>query len=346
MLRKYLPGYRSKYKAKHGQLLKVEYHGHDVVAEVEWSDGTVTYQGADFVVEEDVIQLKNGLKFAVKGQGGDPVYISGVPVVRVKSVHAAPVDTRVAIAMGMEDDGEYARVDESGNVIEDNIPDKGYSEGDDLSEQGPDIDGNGHDDEPAQADSGPSPTNPTPTPTVGDGGTATVDGGDLSTPTSLDRPDGVEIDEDGATIGAPVDAATGAAPDAETDGGVSAGVGHGEDADDHIYDLRPPKGLDGFVFSLTDAVQHVPNPVSPMDLKFQEERGRQSANKGRSTIKTMLIGMGASLLVVFVLFGFLFLLNKLGGTEGSTINFQVQAARFGAATLALLVGRPEFDGGP
>lgn len=330
-----IPGRRAKWKAKHGQLLKVEYDGHDVVAEVEWSDGTVTYMGADFIVEEDVIQLRNSLKFVVKGQGGDPVYISGVPVVRVKSVHAAPVDTRVAIAMGMEDDGEYARLDENGNVIEDNIPDKGYEDGDDLAGQGPDIDGNGHDDEPVQADAGPSPTDPTPTPAVADGGTVSVD--DPTAAFQPDPGDGVDLDEDDAKIGAPVDP-TAASPDAETDGGVSAGVGHGEDADDHVYDLRPPKGLDGFVFSLTDAVQHVPNPVSPMDLKFQEERGRQSAQKGRSTIKTMLIGMGAAMLVVFALLGMLFLLNKLGGSEGSTINFQVEAARFGAATLALLAG--------
>lgn len=117
-LRPWLPFRGAFWHAIHGKALQVEHERHDVVAEVEWPDERVTYMGADYSVEDEALVLKNGLKVKVRGRGADPVYISGVPIVRVRAEHACPVSTEVAIAMELEEEGEYARLTEDGREVE------------------------------------------------------------------------------------------------------------------------------------------------------------------------------------------------------------------------------------
>jgi len=74
--------------------------------------------GADFKPGDEQIVLDNGLPIEVVGNGADPVYLSGVPIIKVRAEHAAPVDTEAAIAMGREEDGDYKLVYEDGQVIE------------------------------------------------------------------------------------------------------------------------------------------------------------------------------------------------------------------------------------
>jgi hypothetical protein len=108
------------WKARQGKALKIELSGHDVVAEVEWADGNVTFLGADFLPDEpDMVQLRTGQKVKVVGHGKEPVNINGVPVIRLHAQHACPVDTTVAIGAGLDEDGEYERVDERGDGVED-----------------------------------------------------------------------------------------------------------------------------------------------------------------------------------------------------------------------------------
>lgn len=100
--------------------LQSKWSGHDLVAEVEWTDGRVTYLGADYREEDPTgIRLENGLPMKIVGQGGDPVDIGGVPVVRCRSDLACPIDGGLAVAMDLEDDGRFEAVDAHGNTVED-----------------------------------------------------------------------------------------------------------------------------------------------------------------------------------------------------------------------------------
>lgn len=93
-------------------------HNHDVVAEVEWRDGNVTYMGADYDVDGEYLELQNGLLIELPGQSGDPVNLFGEPMIRTSAHVAAPFDSDLAIAAEKEEDGDYKRVDENGNVVD------------------------------------------------------------------------------------------------------------------------------------------------------------------------------------------------------------------------------------
>lgn len=91
---------------------------HDVVAEVEWKDGTITYMGADYDVDGENLELENGLQVELPGQSGNPVQLYGMPMIRTSAHVAAPFDTELAIAAEKEEDGDYRDLDERGNELE------------------------------------------------------------------------------------------------------------------------------------------------------------------------------------------------------------------------------------
>lgn len=237
-LRSLIPFRSTFWEAQHGKALKVKKEGHDVVAEIEWSDGNCTYMGADYEAGESIIRLENGLPIEIAGHGGEPVFIAGVPIIRVHAEHACPVDTDVAIAIGREEDGDYTRVDEHGNEIQD-----------------------------------------------------------------------VDADVDPLENGAPTAEAT-----AIGDGGYPTQ----QDVHDHEYDISPQGDAEGTAFSLRDAVNYVPNTLSPMALKRAEERGKQSARE-HNPIKTFLFGAAAMigvLIILAVLFVAVWKILGLGGGGG------------------------------
>lgn len=94
---------------------------HDVVAEVEWRDGNVTYLGGDYNVEGEYLELENGLEIELPGQSGDPVNLYGVPMIRTSAHVAAPFDTELAIAAEKEEEGDYTRVNNAGEQVD--VPD-------------------------------------------------------------------------------------------------------------------------------------------------------------------------------------------------------------------------------
>lgn len=124
-----IPAWKNLWFSRYGKALKEEWKGHDYVAEVEWNDETVTFIGADYDPDNYELRLRkpfDDLRYKVIGQGGSPVYISGVPVIRIKAMLAAPIDSEVAVAMEMEEDDQYLRVDEHGNELDEqpaNAPD-------------------------------------------------------------------------------------------------------------------------------------------------------------------------------------------------------------------------------
>lgn len=87
---------------------------HDVVAEVEWKDDSVTYLGADYDVDGEHLVLENGLDVELPGKSADPVQLYGVPLIRTSAHVAAPVDTNMAIAAEKEEDGDFKRVLDNG----------------------------------------------------------------------------------------------------------------------------------------------------------------------------------------------------------------------------------------
>jgi hypothetical protein len=91
---------------------------HDVVVEVEWKDGNVTYMGADYDVDGGHLELENGLPVELPGQSGTPVQLYGVPLIRTSAHVAAPMDTELAIAMEKEEDGNFTRVTDQGERVE------------------------------------------------------------------------------------------------------------------------------------------------------------------------------------------------------------------------------------
>jgi len=117
-LRSLIPLRGAFWKAQHGKLLRVKKEGHDVVAQVEWADGMVTYMGADFEPGDNIYVLENGLRYKVVGKGAEPVSLGGVPMVRIYSEVVAPISKGAAIAAGFENDDAYDRVDENGNILD------------------------------------------------------------------------------------------------------------------------------------------------------------------------------------------------------------------------------------
>ncbi len=240
LLRHRIGAWRDLWWARHGQALKEEWKGHGVVAEVEMTDGTLQYIGADILDEEATIQLREpfGMKYKIHGNGGEPVFMSGVPIIRCWAWHAAPVDTKLAVAMAMDEDGDYERVDEDGNTVED-----GASDGPETS----------------------------------------------ATPEAPATPDG-----------------NGASERAVTDGGTewtqttAAAEQTRKQVEDREYDFEPDSGTHGHVFSLTDAIHRVPFSITPQDLKFQEERGKESASVEGSRLGDFLRGM-VTLLGILIL---------------------------------------------
>lgn len=205
--------------AEHSQKHAQKYYqrlvkGHDVVLEIEWPDGTVTYDSGDFSVEDDAYVSSKGLKFFVNGKGSEPRTLHGVPMVRVSSAVAASVDTSTAIAMGQEEEGEYEDV--------------------------------------------------------------TTDAGEVV---------------------------------------------------DREYDLRPPEGMHGWTYYLSDATDRAPYPTTSMEMKDQEERGKMSARSTADNIKYLLMGMG-------IVLGGLFLIAVLGiaGAKVLGLAFVVPAVPKGTAT--------------
>lgn len=250
-LKRFIPGYRARWKARHGAYLKAELDGHDVVAEIEWSDGTVTYMGADYLPGDQEIELRNGLPIKIVGQGGEPVFISGVPVIRVHAEHACPVDTKVAIAMELEEEDMFERVDENGDPVDDGQ----------TQAQPPTAAAQGNGQQPAVADGGMEGHLP----------------GESPTPTGTN------------------------------------------DVDDHKYDLSSPSGYGGYAFSLKSAIQRVPFAISPMALKYAEERGKQSQKQDGRTVRMFILGLIAGFLLPIIMIGFLWLLGQIGGGGGGSV---------------------------
>lgn len=117
LLWKKIPQRYLLHKGAMASALRVAHEGHDLVAQIEWADNQVTFMGADFKPGDEQLVLDNGLPIEVVGNGADPVYLGGVPLIKIRAEHASPVDTDAAIAMGREEDSDYELVYENGEVV-------------------------------------------------------------------------------------------------------------------------------------------------------------------------------------------------------------------------------------
>lgn len=109
--------YSKKHASKYFRRLVA---GHDALLEIEWPDGSITYDAGDYSVEDTAyVSAKTGLKFPVAGRNAERRSILGIPAVRIAANVAAPVDTDTAVAMDLDEDGEYeTEYDVEGNPVE------------------------------------------------------------------------------------------------------------------------------------------------------------------------------------------------------------------------------------
>lgn len=84
------------------------------------------------------------------------------------------------------------------------------------------------------------------------------------------------------------------------------------------YDLRPPAGSIGYTFSMTQAKQRAPNPISANMIRRAVEYGKESERGAGELIKYIGYGVALTLGVLLIFLGFNWVLQQIGGGGGGS----------------------------
>lgn len=115
----YVPGTHEHAKRKHAAYTAKLQKGHDVLCELEWEDGTVSYEPGDWKHEYSAVKTANtDLYFFARGQGSRKHDFAGATVVNCHVPNTGLISTEAAIAADRRDQGAERKVTESGAVLE------------------------------------------------------------------------------------------------------------------------------------------------------------------------------------------------------------------------------------
>lgn len=89
---------------------------HEALLQVEWPDGTESFQPADWNPETSAWETPSGQRWYKKGLGGEPHTLMGVPIVHVDADNAGVVSAQAAKAANRE--ARYGYVDADGRELE------------------------------------------------------------------------------------------------------------------------------------------------------------------------------------------------------------------------------------
>lgn len=151
----------------------------------------------------------------------------------------------------------------------------------------------------------------------------------------LEHGDYVDVDENGEPI-EPVGPADNGDRVAVADGGTT-------EVADRVFSLIPPDGSQAQAFSLKEASDYDPNPVTEQDLKRAVEFTEIGDNQMNNRLRDGLIGAGAATGLILGIIFFFWLLGQIGGGEGTTIGIGAVAWYGIAAILPAMPGGFDAD---
>lgn len=118
-MKQYIPGTHEHARRKFRKYYNRMLGGGEVLLEIEWPDGTLSYEPGEWVELLSAYKSdRTDLYFFARGQGRRKKTFGGVPVVQVYSDNAAVTSTESALAADRREHGNLQVIDEDGETLE------------------------------------------------------------------------------------------------------------------------------------------------------------------------------------------------------------------------------------
>ena len=152
-----------------------------------------------------------------------------------------------------------------------------------------------------------------------------------------DNDEFVDVDEDGTPVNAP------AAPDGEAAARTDGGTANAK-ISDRVVNFLPPDGSDAQVFSLKEASDYDPHPVTQQAVEQAVAYNEIGENQQSDKIKSILIGIAVGVGIPVALWILAWLMGQIGGSGGG--GSVVGIGMVLVTSLALLApARPDGEAG-
>jgi hypothetical protein len=117
----YIPGTHEHAKRKHVAFTRKLQKGHDVLVELQWSDGTVSFEPGEWKPEFQAVKTVNTeLWFFARGEGSRKHDFGGATIVHVYVPNASLMSVEGTLAAERRDMNAERKVTDSGAVLEQN----------------------------------------------------------------------------------------------------------------------------------------------------------------------------------------------------------------------------------
>jgi hypothetical protein len=330
-MKSYIPFTAARRQRLLAECLHKRAAGHAGLAFVEWEDGSKTIEAVDWDNDNSALVDQKGNRWFVRGLGGDPKDLVGVPVWDVYAGNAGVISTEASLLADAEQFQDRVYDVEAGEELPDDLvaeglkdPNTGKTPGD-VWRVHP-VDEQTVETARAIERNEIEPVDPNELKRLEDMSELAVGehesllyqltGGRFGSKVEIEEAEGVErVETDGgvragqqaANIGTAIDSA-GQTP-----------VPDPSDLDDGaaVYDLRPPDGYDGVAISARLPNQYDPNPVTRNDSKAAAEWHEHAGDRGtKEDLMLIFVGVGLATAVYLVFTGFPWLLGQIGGSGG------------------------------
>ena len=110
-IKQYIPTTKARQERLFAMGLQKQLGSHEALLQVEWPDGSETFQPADWHKETSSWLTPGGARWYKKGRGGESHNLLGVPVVHVSAENAGVVSAQSAKIAAREENLEYCDAD-------------------------------------------------------------------------------------------------------------------------------------------------------------------------------------------------------------------------------------------